>query len=49
MDLSPRLDAYQVLTNNTIDKNSQFFSVVNREYFEYVVGKEIMGKLYHIL
>lgn len=47
MDLSPRLDAYQVLTHNTIDEYSRFFSTANRadEYFAYVVGKEVARKV----
>ncbi len=47
MDLSPRLDAYQALAHNTIDKHSRFFSTANQadEYFEYVVGKEVAKKV----
>lgn len=42
LDLSPKLDAYQALTNRTIDKNSRFF--VNDQplnYFASVVGEDI--------
>lgn len=38
MDLSPKLDAYQALTAGTIDSGSQLIN--QREYFEYVAGKE---------
>ena len=43
MDLSPKLDSYQVLSHNTIDQNSKFVSLGYRDidYFEYVVGKKI--------
>ena len=49
MDLSPRLDAYQTLLHNTIDRNSKFFSALNQEYFKGVVGKEVMKKMKRIL
>jgi len=49
MDFSPKLDAYQALVHYTIDKNSQFFSVVNQEYFEYVVGEGVINKMKQIL
>ena len=39
MDLSPKLDAYQALTDNTIDKGSRLFTESN--YFEYVVGSSL--------
>ena len=39
MDLSPRLDAYQALTINSVPENSSLFR--DRSYFKYVVGKEI--------
>jgi hypothetical protein len=42
-DLSPRLDAYQALTNNTIDENSYLFS--DFDYFQSVVGKELTEKV----
>ena len=44
MDLSPKLDAYQLLVHNSIDKNSKLFSAPSaNEYFEYVVGKKVMA------
>jgi hypothetical protein len=47
MDLSPRLDAYQALTHNTIDQHSRFFSSANEydKYFEYVVGEGVAKKV----
>ena len=39
MDLSPRLDAYQALTDHTIDPSSKFFS--DAPYFAYVVGHDV--------
>jgi len=39
MDLSPKLDAYQALTSESISESSQLFR--DKGYFEYVVGKEI--------
>jgi len=47
MDFSPMLDAYQVLTNNTIDKESYFFSDIN--YFGSVVGKSITEQVKKII
>ena len=49
MDLSPKLDAYQVLTQRKIDPDSEFFSVNNQEYFRSVIGDEIMNKMTKIL
>jgi hypothetical protein len=43
MDLSPRLDAYQALTDNTIDKGSRLFS--DNAYFEHVVGSSLAAKV----
>lgn len=43
MDLSPRLDAYQALTDGTIDKGSKLFS--EKRYFQQVVGKELTEKV----
>jgi len=43
MDLSPELDAYQVLTSGTIDKHSKLFS--DEEYFSYVVGTEVTNEV----
>ena len=39
MDLSPKLDTYQALTDHTIDKYSRLFS--DLKYFEAVVGKSL--------
>ena len=48
MDFSPRLDAYQALSHNTIDKHSRFFASANEcdKYFEYVVGEAITKKVF---
>ena len=43
MDFSPRLDAYQALTDNTIDERSYLF--LDFDYFEYVVGKTLTEKV----
>jgi len=47
MDLTPCLDAYQVLTQGTIDPYSTLFS--DPKYFRWVVGsevfKEVLGRL----
>jgi len=43
MDLSPRLDAYQALVDNTIDNNSSLFS--QELHFKYVVGEHITKKV----
>ncbi|WP_367364111.1 hypothetical protein [Candidatus Tisiphia endosymbiont of Nedyus quadrimaculatus] len=47
MNLSPKLDAYQVLVHNTIDRCSTFFSKDNQgdKYFEYVVGKDVTNRV----
>ena len=42
-DLSPKLDAYQVLTSGTIDKHSRLFS--DEDYFRYVVGTEVTNEV----
>lgn len=47
MDLSPKLDAYQALTDHTIPENSKLFS--DREHFEYVVGKELTEKVIEVI
>lgn len=45
-DLSPRLDAYQALTDKTIDKNSKFFGDEHSgNYFTYVVGQDIAQRV----
>lgn len=43
MDLSPKLDAYQALTDNTIDKGSRLFT--DNGYFEHVVGSSLAEKV----
>ncbi len=47
MNLSPRLDAYQFLTDNTIDKNSLYFT--DQNYFKNVVGTSITNQIKRIL
>jgi len=47
MDLSPRLDAYQALTDGTIDKHSRVLS--DSSYFDDVVGKETTAKVLKVL
>ena len=47
MDLSPRLDAYQALTDCTIDESSYLFS--DFDYFEYVVGKTLTKKVLQVI
>ncbi|WPY01593.1 hypothetical protein Trichorick_01507 (plasmid) [Candidatus Trichorickettsia mobilis] len=42
-DLSPRLDAYQALTDNTIDENSYLFS--DFDYFQEILGKNLTQKV----
>ena len=51
MDLIPKLEAYQVLAHNSIDKNSRFFSSANmaEEYFAYVIGKKVARKIISII
>lgn len=43
MDLSPKLDAYQALTDGTIPKGSQF--IEQPDYAKYVVGEETYNKV----
>ena len=43
MDLSPRLDAYQALTDNSIDAASDLFQDLKR--FESVIGKSLTQKV----
>ncbi len=43
MDLSPRLDAYQALTDGTIDKKSHLFTELG--YFEHVIGSSLAEKV----
>jgi hypothetical protein len=47
MDLSPKLDAYQVLTSGTIDEFSMLFR--DEKYFRYVVGDEVTEKVKRVL
>ena len=43
MNLSPRLDAYQFLTHNTIDKNSLYFT--DQNYFTHILGDGITKQI----
>ena len=43
MDLSPRLDAYQFLTHNTIDENSLYFT--DQNYFKNVAGASVTNQI----
>ncbi len=47
MDLSPKLDAYQVLLDHSIPENSTFFS--DPKYAKYVVGEEVFNEVMKIL
>lgn len=47
MNLSPKLDVYQALTDNTIDEHSLLFS--DSTYFENVVGKILTEKTLNII
>ena len=47
MDFSPRLDAYQVLTDHTIDRASYLFLDIS--HFEYVVGEKITEQVRKII
>jgi hypothetical protein len=47
MDLSPKLDAYQVLTSGAIDEFSILFT--DEKYFRYVVGDEVTEKVKRVL
>jgi len=47
MDLSPKLDAYQVLTAHTIDPDSKF--IHEPEYARYVVGEEVFKEVMDII
>jgi hypothetical protein len=47
MDLSPRLDAYQALTDTTIDKTSYLFT--RPDYFEYVLGSTVVEKVKQVI
>jgi hypothetical protein len=49
MNLSPKLDAYQVLVCGMIDKRSTYFHKREKAYFEHVVGKGVYEKLEQIL
>jgi len=42
-DLSPKLDAYQGLTHNTIDENSCLFS--DFDYFQGLLGENLTNKV----
>ena len=47
MDLSPKLDAYQALTDRTIDPDSTLFT--DPAYFRYVVGDEVYREVLEAL
>ena len=49
MDLSPKLDAYQLLTCGMIDKKSKYFSKREEAYFEHVVGSSLYEQIGRIL
>jgi hypothetical protein len=49
MNLSPKLDAYQVLVCGMIDKRSTYFHKREKAYFEYVVGKDLYQRIGQIL
>lgn len=51
MDLSPRLEAYQVLSSGTIDPDSVFLSDYKKpeSYFRSLVGRRTMDKMVKIL
>ena len=49
MNLSPKLDAYQVLTCGMIDKRSKYFGKSDKAYFEHVVGGNIYERIGQIL
>ena len=47
MDLFPRLDAYQALTDGTIDKQSKLFR--EKSYFEQVVGTDLTKEVIKVI
>lgn len=49
MDLSPKLDAYQLLTCGMIDKKSKYFRKREKAYFEHVVGRSVYEQIGQIL
>ena len=49
MDLTPKLDAYQLLTCGIIDKKSKYFSKREEAYFEHVVGSSLYEQIGRIL
>ncbi|WP_375319053.1 hypothetical protein [Candidatus Tisiphia endosymbiont of Oplodontha viridula] len=50
MDLSARLDAYQVLAHNTIDQHSKFFGSKCEKYFlSAYLGESVTKKLMQVL
>ncbi len=49
MDLSPKLDAYQLLTCGMIDKKSKYFRKRDKANFEHVVGKSLYEQMGQIL
>jgi hypothetical protein len=49
MDLTPKLDAYQLLTCGIIDKKSKYFRKREQAYFERVVGSSLYKQIGRIL
>ena len=45
MDLSPKLDAYQALTDGTVPSSSMFRNNRDHEYAKHVVGEETFNKV----
>ena len=49
MDLSPKLDAYQALTDDTVPSDSRFRNERDQEYAKYVVGEETYNKVIEVI
>lgn len=49
MDLTSRLDAYQLLVDNSVDKNSRLLKSNNDDYLESVLDAELLQKVRRIL
>ena len=47
MDMSPALDAYQLLVSGSIPRNSMFFR--HPDYFKYVVGERVFEEVKEII
>ncbi len=48
-DVFPRLDAYQALVHNSIDRKSGFLVTGADDYFESAVGKEVSKKVLQVI